>query len=170
MQRSILKFAAILAIVLHGWPPGLHAEQTGVLADKVVVEKGERRLRLYRGDEVLREYPIALGFSPVGDKQEEGDNRTPEGSYRLDTRNTNSDFFLSIRVSYPSSADTRAAQARGVAPGGQIMIHGQPNDPKYSPVYYQKSDWTNGCIAVSNLAMIDIWLLTEPNTPILILP
>ena len=140
------------------------------VADRVVVEKSSRVLRLYRGDEVLREFPVALGADPVGDKEQEGDNRTPEGRYRLDHRNTDSDFFLSIRVSYPAPGDVAKARSRGVDPGGQIMIHGQPNVPRYSPGYYASTDWTNGCIAVSNVAMIDIWLMTGPNTPIEILP
>lgn len=140
------------------------------IADSVVVLKSERTLRLYKNDHLIREFRVALGFDPVGDKREEGDNRTPEGQYVLDHRNTQSQFFLSIRVSYPSAADVSEARARGVSPGGQIMIHGQPNEPRYSPAYYQSTDWTNGCIAVSNLAMIDIWLMTTPETPISILP
>ncbi|MEM7611466.1 MAG: L,D-transpeptidase family protein [Pseudomonadota bacterium] len=139
-------------------------------ADLVVVNKSERWLRLYRDDEILREFPIALGAEPKGDKEQEGDNRTPEGRYLLDMRNTQSSFFLSIRVSYPSPGDVREARSKGVAPGGQIMIHGQPNEPTYSPGYYASTDWTNGCIAVSNAAMIDIWLMTESMTPIEILP
>ncbi len=140
------------------------------MADRVVVDKSGRALRLYQGDTVLREFRIALGAEPVGDKKREGDNRTPEGRYRLDHRNTDSDFFLSIRVSYPAPSDVEQARAEGVDPGGQIMIHGQPNEPRYSPGYYESADWTNGCIAVSNTAMIDIWLMTEPDTPIEILP
>ncbi len=140
------------------------------LADKVIVEKSRRMLYLMKGDEVLKSFRIALGIDPVGDKQEEGDNRTPEGLYYLDLRNPNSDYFLSIRISYPNEADRREAQARGVDPGGQIMIHGQPNTPTYSAAYYRRADWTNGCIAVSNSDMIDIWLMTPARVPIEILP
>ncbi|MEM9172177.1 MAG: L,D-transpeptidase family protein [Pseudomonadota bacterium] len=140
------------------------------IAERVVVDKSQRWLRLYAGETVLREFPIALGGSPTGHKQREGDNRTPEGRYTLDVRNTNSDYFLSIRISYPSPADLDSAAARGVPAGGQIMIHGQPNTPRYSPRVYATSDWTNGCIAVSNAAMIDIWLMTRTGTPIEILP
>lgn len=140
------------------------------LADRVVVNKSARWLRLYSGDDILREFPIALGAEPQGDKFKEGDNKTPEGAYSLEERNTESAFFLSIRISYPSSADRQQAQALGVSPGGQIMIHGQPNVPKYTPGFYARNDWTNGCIAVSNIAMIDIWLMTAPGTPIEILP
>ena len=88
----------------------------------------------------------------------------------LDRRNPNSDFFLSIGISYPNREDTRQAKAKGLSPGGAIMIHGQPNVPTRSEAYYRTQDWTNGCIAVSNSDMIDIWLMTKNNTPIEILP
>lgn len=139
-------------------------------AEKIVVEKGIRKLHLIRGDEIFRTFDIALGIAPVGDKEAEGDFKTPEGVYTLDTRNPNSDFFLSIRISYPNSKDWREASAKGVSPGGQIMIHGQPNAPTYSAAYYRNQDWTNGCIAVSNSDMIDIWLMTPNGIPIEILP
>ena len=140
------------------------------LADKVIVEKQNRKLHLLRDGETFRTFDIALGIEPVGDKVQEGDFRTPEGAYLLDARNPDSDYFLSIRVSYPNSEDRREAAAKGVDPGGQIMIHGQPNEPTYSAAYYRTSDWTNGCIAVSNSDMIDIWLMTPDNVPIEILP
>lgn len=140
------------------------------LADKVLVDKSERRLYLLRADEVLTSFPVVLGQEPFGHKQEEGDKRTPEGLYRLDTRNPDSDFFLSIRISYPNSVDRANANARGRPPGGLIMIHGQPNEPKYSAEFYRSVDWTDGCIAVSNSAMIDIWLMTDAGTPIEIRP
>ena len=113
---------------------------------------------------------MALGLSPTGPKQREGDFRTPEGNYRLAGRNVNSDFFLAIHVNYPGPDDVRRASADGVAPGGMIMIHGQPNRPSRPLEYYQNRDWTNGCIAVSNADMVDIWLMTPDNTPIQILP
>lgn len=140
------------------------------VADKVVVEKAARKLHLLQKDRILKSFNIALGLAPDGDKNEEGDFKTPEGSYYLDTRNNNSDYFLSIRVSYPNADDVREAAARGVSAGGQIMIHGQPNSPTYSEAYYQRQDWTNGCIAVSNSDMIDIWLMTPNDVPIEIRP
>jgi murein L,D-transpeptidase YafK len=140
------------------------------LADEVVIKKSERLLLLKYKDEVLKTAKIALGLAPKGHKREEGDFRTPEGRYLLDDRNADSDFFLSIRVSYPNAADEHNATRRGVAPGGQIMIHGQPNEPKYNAEFYRRTDWTNGCIAVSNSDMVDIWLMTTVNTPITILP
>jgi murein L,D-transpeptidase YafK len=139
-------------------------------ADRVLVRKAERKLYLMKNGEVMRTYKVALGLEPEGHKLREGDFRTPEGSYRLMERNADSEFFLSIRISYPNDEDLRRARARGVAPGGQIMIHGLPNNPTRSPEYYRRTDWTNGCIAVSNSDMVDIWLMTERDTPIEILP
>jgi murein L,D-transpeptidase YafK len=139
-------------------------------ADRVVVDKSDRKLHLMQGGEVFRTFDIALGIRPVGDKEFEGDFRTPEGRYLLDARNPNSEFFLSIRVSYPNGQDIREARAKGLDPGGAIMIHGQPNVPTRSETYYRTQDWTNGCIAVSNSDMIDIWLMTGENTPIEIRP
>ena len=140
------------------------------LADKVVVRKADRKLQLMKDDEAFRTFDIALGIAPYGHKEEEGDNRTPEGVYWLDMRNPHSDYFLSIRISYPDESDRRLARQKGVEPGGQIMIHGQPNKPTYSAAYYRQADWTNGCIAVSNSDMIDIWLMTPNRVPIEILP
>lgn len=139
-------------------------------ADKVVVDKTGRKLHLLREGAILRSFDVALGADPVGDKQMEGDQKTPEGTYTLDARNPDSDFFLSIHVSYPDSAKRNDARGRGIDPGGAIMIHGQPNVPTYSSGYYQSTDWTNGCIAVSNSDMIDIWLMTPNDVPIEILP
>ena len=140
------------------------------VAEKIVIDKTERKLHLMKDGEAFRTFEIALGIRPTGDKESEGDFRTPEGNYLLDTRNPNSDFFLSIHISYPSRQDTQQARAKGLPPGGAIMIHGQPNSPTRSEAYYRTQDWTNGCIAVSNSDMIDIWLMTPDNTPIEILP
>ena len=150
--------------------PGLTRAGEFPVADFVVIEKGARQLHLLRGGEIFRSFKIALGIRPVGDKKREGDFRTPEGRYLLDRRNPNSEFFLSIQVSYPNAADRRESSALGVPPGGAIMIHGQPNVPTRSEFYYRTQDWTNGCIAVSNSDMIDIWLMTGENTPIEIRP
>ena len=139
-------------------------------ADMVIIEKGKRELHLLADGEIFRTFPIALGIRPTGDKKHEGDFKTPEGRYLLDARNPNSEFFLSIHISYPDAKDRREAAALGEDPGGAIMIHGQPNVPTRSETYYKTQDWTNGCIAVSNSDMIDIWLMTGHNTPIEIRP
>jgi murein L,D-transpeptidase YafK len=139
-------------------------------ASRVVVYKSERRMELLRGSEVLRSYRVALGLVPTGQKERVGDFRTPEGRYYLTRRNARSDFFLSILVSYPGPADLKRAKRNRWDPGGSIMIHGLPNQLKREPNYYQEKDWTDGCIAVSNSDMVEIWLLTNSNTPIDILP
>jgi len=140
------------------------------MADRVLIKKSERKLFLMKKDRILKSVNISLGLVPKGDKLSEGDFRTPEGSYKLTDRNPASDFFLSILISYPNGVDNHEAERLGLSPGGQIMIHGQPNDPSHSPDYYLWTDWTDGCIAVSNSNMVDIWLMTDNNTPIDILP
>ena len=165
-MRKLVISAASLVLLLQG---SLQAGGFPV-ADLVVVEKAQRKLHLVRDGEAFRTFDIALGIRPVGDKEYEGDFRTPEGRYVLDTRNSNSEFFLSIHVSYPNREDVREARAKGLDPGGAIMIHGLPNVPTRSEAYYRTQDWTNGCIAVSNSDMIDIWLMTADNTPIEIRP
>lgn len=136
---------------------------------RVVVHKSARRMELMSGDQVLRSYRVSLGLQPRGHKEREGDFRTPEGRYYLTRRNPRSDFFLSIQVSYPNDRDVKHARSNGWEPGGAIMIHGMPNRLKQDPDYYRR-DWTDGCIAVSNADMLEIWLLTNQNTPIDILP
>jgi murein L,D-transpeptidase YafK len=140
------------------------------MADQVVVNKSERKLYLMNGDDVLQSFDIALGLVPEGHKVREGDFRTPEGSYSLTNRRIDSDYFMAIQISYPNKADVSHAATIGVSPGNYIMIHGQPDEPNNSASYYKKFDWTNGCIAVSNAAMVDIWQLSAANTPITILP
>ena len=159
--------AAVLSGLLLSTGAGASTLET---ADRIVVHKSERKLLLLRGERVLRSIDVALGLSPKGPKLREGDFRTPEGSYRLAGRNVNSDYYLALKVSYPNAVDQQRAAAEGVSPGGLIMIHGQPNRPTKSLEYYQKNDWTNGCIAVSNSDMVDIWLMTPDDTPIQILP
>lgn len=140
------------------------------LADEVVVRKSERMLYLMRNRAVLRSYKVSLGLRPDGHKQFEGDYRTPEGKYRLVRRNPNSEYFLSIQISYPNDTDVARARKQGQRPGGAIMIHGQPNTPRKPRDYYSNVDWTEGCIAVSNSDMVEIWLMTPPDTPIEIQP
>ncbi len=138
--------------------------------DHVVVRKSERKLFLMHAGTVVRSYKVALGLNPIGTKERSGDFRTPEGSYRLVRRNPRSDFFLSMQVSYPNQSDLRHARRNHWDSGGSIMIHGLPNQLKHDPSYYENHDWTDGCIAVSNSDMLEIWLLTPDNAPIDILP
>ena len=138
--------------------------------DRIVVKKSRRRLYLMDGDKVVRSYRIALGLDPVGPKERDGDFRTPEGRYRLARRNPRSNYFLSIQISYPSDSDLQRARVHHWQPGGSIMIHGLPNRLKNSPWYYRHNDWTDGCIAVSDSDMVEIWLLTREDMPIDIEP
>ena len=140
------------------------------VADRVVVRKSQRRLYLMRGTAVLRSYKVALGLNPVGQKERSGDFRTPEGRYLLTRRNPRSDYFLSIQVSYPNNTDLQRAHRHRWEAGGSIMIHGLPNSLNRPPQYYERYDWTDGCIAVSDSDMLEIWLMTRENTPIDILP
>ena len=167
---SVFRSLGLLSVCAALSAPATVAGSDFPLADKVVVEKESRKLHLVKDGKAFRTFDIALGFAPQGDKEREGDNKTPEGQYLLDARNPDSDYFLSIRISYPDARDRREAASKGLDPGGQIMIHGQPNEPNYSAAYYERTDWTNGCIAVSNSDMIDIWLMTPNNVPIEILP
>jgi murein L,D-transpeptidase YafK len=139
-------------------------------ADRIVVKKGERKLYLLRSQQVIAEFPVRLGLNPYGHKEREGDFRTPEGTYQLVRRNPRSEFFLSLEVSYPNDTDRVRARKLGVKPGGSIMIHGQPNVLRKPAEYYARNDWTDGCIAVSNSDMVDIWLRTGVGTPIEIRP
>ena len=164
-----LSALVLVASVVPGMQGGARANDFPI-ADKVLVEKSKRKLHLLKGGVAIRSFDIALGIRPVGDKEKEGDFKTPEGNYLLDAKNPDSEYFLAIHVSYPDSADRAEARSKGVDPGGAIMIHGQPNDPTRSEAYYRTQDWTNGCIAVSNSDMIDIWLMTADNTPIEIRP
>ena len=139
-------------------------------ADRVVVRKAEHRLYLYSGSRLLGEYKVQLGLSPTGQKEREHDFRTPEGRYYLARRNTRSDFFLAIQVSYPNQQDEVRARKNRWAPGGSIMIHGFPNLPKHPAAYYESNDWTDGCIALSNSDMVEVWMRTQDNIPIDIYP
>lgn len=141
-------------------------------ADLVLVKKSERKLVLFKDGEAFRHYDIALGDSPKGHKQFEGDERTPEGTYTLDWRNQNSKFYRSIHISYPNEQDQKFAIEQGRDPGGMIMIHGRPNkqrDP-VSAWVLDKMDWTDGCIAVKNEEMDEIWAAIDNGTPIEIHP
>jgi len=140
------------------------------IADRLLVRKSERRLYLFRQHQLLRSYPVHLGLQPQGRKEYEGDFRTPEGSYYLGSRNSNSQFFLAIQVTYPNVIDESRARRAGLRPGGAIMIHGLPNHPRKPVDYYMRNDWTDGCIAVTNSDMVEIWLMTAPGLPIDIEP
>jgi murein L,D-transpeptidase YafK len=141
-----------------------------VRADKVVVIKSKRILMLMREGEILSAYRVALGRHPDGRKMKAGDKRTPEGSYVLDARNPDSRFHLALHISYPNESDLMNAHKLGVTPGGDIMIHGLPDQFKKLGKLHRLSDWTDGCIAVTNREIEEIWRLVPDGTPIEIKP
>ncbi|MCF8023905.1 MAG: L,D-transpeptidase family protein [Desulfobacteraceae bacterium] len=140
--------------------------QAGQKADAVLVEKSEARLSLVKEGRIFKEFSVALGPNPEGHKQRLGDGRTPEGKYILDYKKEDSDFYKAIHISYPDRGDLERARAGGEDPGSQIMIHGQPNGCTVS----QRLNWTDGCIAVTNSAMDEIWEAVDAGTPIVIVP
>jgi len=148
----------------------LAAEDSATKVDQVLVVKSHRTLSLISDGEVLRTYKVALGGSPVGAKEQQGDHKTPEGHYVLDRRNAKSRFYKSIHVSYPNDQDKQKASQRGVASGGDIMIHGLPNGFGWLGSTHRTRDWTDGCIAVTNAEMDEIWKLVPDGTPIEIRP
>lgn len=163
-MRRLLAFSLL---VLAACAPVERAPLAGK-ADFVLVDKSDRTLTLMRDGKVLREYTgIAFGDEPSGHKRFEGDERTPEGLYTIDTRNPNSAYYLSLRISYPNEQDRAYAEAQGRSPGGDIFIHGQPNN---SPLSRLPGDWTDGCIAVSNAEMDELWQAIEDGTRIRIRP
>ena len=138
--------------------------------DKVVVIKSERVLQIVRDGIVIKSYQVALGKDPVGRKTREGDQKTPEGTYLLDWRNSHSAFHKSIHISYPNEADRIRAARKGVAPGGDIMIHGLPKGKERVGELHSVIDWTSGCIAVTNEEIDELWDMIPDGTPIEIRP
>ncbi|HKE92739.1 MAG TPA: L,D-transpeptidase family protein [Povalibacter sp.] len=139
-------------------------------ADLVVVKKSESRLYLQRHGKSFASFKVAFGAAPQGPKMQQGDERTPEGRYVLDAKNSGSAFYRAIHVSYPDARDLAAARARGVEPGGQIMIHGQKNGFGWLAPLTQLFNWTDGCIALSNADMDSVWAAVDAGTPIQIDP
>jgi murein L,D-transpeptidase YafK len=139
-------------------------------ADKIVVYKARRVMELLRGDTVLRTYHVALGHHPVGPKTASGDGRTPEGSYYIDRRKALSDYHLALHLSYPAPQDIKRAAALGVSPGGNIMIHGQPGGMTPAEERKMSTDWTAGCIALTNPEMNEVWRLVDTGTTVVIYP
>lgn len=138
-------------------------------AGRILVDKSERTLVLFSQGKPIRSYPVSLGLNPSGHKRYEGDKRTPEGIYLIDGKNSNSAFHLSLHISYPNARDVRAARERGWEPGGQIVIHGLPTGLVKTSSKYDV-DWTDGCIAVSNAAIEEIWAMVDEGTLIEITP
>lgn len=140
------------------------------IADRVLVEKNARRLTLFHNNVPIRTYDIALGRQPEGPKQFEGDNRTPEGRYIIDSRKKNSSYHRALHISYPSPRDVAFAARQKRSAGGNIMIHGLPNGMGSLGPLHRLRDWTAGCIAVTNAEIEELWRAVPDGTPIEIRP
>lgn len=146
------------------WASRSIPERRGLAGDYVLVDKSDRTLTVYQGSRPLRIFrAIQFGDAPMGHKRFQGDERTPEGLYTIDLRNPQSSYYLSLRISYPNAADRAFAAQYGRSPGGDIYIHGQPNAMTYGRM---RGDWTDGCIALSNEEMAELWRLVPDGTPI----
>src|SRR5262249_46984548 len=163
---------AVVVLVLVATASGAAGQglPAGTVADRVVVEKAARTLTLYRSGRLLRAYKVALGPNAEGPKEHEGDGRTPEGQYVIDSRKADSAFHRALHVSYPNEDDRRRARKLGVSPGGAIMIHGLPNGMGAVGKAHLLRDWTQGCIAVTNEEIEEIWRVVPNGTRVEIKP
>ena len=178
MIRWALRAAVLAALILGGvilWqryapppPPPAPLPPLTEQIDRIEIDKGQRLLTVFKGGEALRTYPIGLGRDPVGAKTQQGDGRTPEGTFRIDRRNPNSKFNLSLGIDYPQPEHIARARANGVSPGGDIFIHGQPNAVK--GLRTLPGDWTAGCIAVADNVIEELWRIAPIGTEVVIRP
>jgi murein L,D-transpeptidase YafK len=150
----------------HNW----HPLSAGTTIDRIVVQKSAKKLSIFRDGNQIKRYRIALGGSPVGAKQEEGDMKTPEGIYKIDSRNAQSSFHLALHISYPSDEDNKRAAARGVSAGSDIMVHGIKNRRGWIGAFHRWKDWTAGCIALTDEEIEELWHVTPDGTTIEIRP
>lgn len=167
MRMCVSVAIVVLAGSVHAAPDAL---PDGTVADRIIIEKAARKLCLYRRNSLLKTYKIALGPNPVGHKRRQGDGRTPEGRYVIDSRNSRSAFHRALHISYPNVEDRRNARRRGVSPGGDILIHGLPNGWGHIGIAHVVRDWTLGCIAVTNEEIEEIWRVVPNGTPVEIRP
>ena len=163
----------VLTVLMLGALYGLSVAQTAanpLRADRVVVLKKERTLQLFNQGKMIKTYNVALGGDPVGPKRRQGDHKTPEGNYVLDSRNPHSQFYKSIHISYPNAGDRAAARLKGVSPGGDVFVHGLPKGYGWVGASHRLKDWTDGCVAVTNQEIDEIWRAVPDGTPIEIRP
>jgi murein L,D-transpeptidase YafK len=147
-----------------------HPLPSDAQADRILVEKAARRLTLLHRDAPLKTYRVSLGRVPLGPKENEGDNRTSEGFYRIDFHKPDSDYHLALHISYPEPHDVARAAAQGVSAGSDIMIHGLPNGRGWVGAFHRRSDWTAGCIAVTDFEIEEIFRAVPDGTSIEIRP
>jgi murein L,D-transpeptidase YafK len=168
-RSRLLALCGALLIAFGGLSPARSSPPV-LRADAILIVKHERKLYLMRDNYPLRSYRIALGLSPTGAKEHQWDFRTPEGSYIIDFRQEHSHYYKALHVSYPSPPDLKRSSALHLPAGGSIFIHGEPNRPSKPMDYYKTKDWTNGCIALSNEDLQEVWELTAGRTPVEIVP
>ncbi|PYJ93530.1 MAG: hypothetical protein DME62_08445 [Verrucomicrobia bacterium] len=170
-RKIVLVSTAICALALyfyahHNWHP-LSPRTT---IDRIVVEKSARKLSILRDGKQIKTYRVALGRNPFGPKREEGDMKTPQGTYKIDSRNAQSSFHLALHISYPSDEDNKRAAARSVPAGSDIMIHGIRNGLGWIGAFHRWKDWTVGCIALTDEEIEELWRVTPDGTTIEIRP
>ncbi|MBQ4823270.1 MULTISPECIES: L,D-transpeptidase family protein [unclassified Leisingera] len=175
MDRRAFGFGAAASLALAGCSTSGSAvsrfhSYDGPQVTSIVINKGARKLYLMHNEDILREYEVDLGFAPLGHKAFEGDGKTPEGTYVIDRRNPNSRYHLSVGISYPNGQDRANAHAQGKRPGGEIFIHGEPNNGKERKRAARVDDWTAGCIAVSNEEIEEIYAMVQDGTAIALRP
>ena len=162
---------ALSIVALLGWANAPTSQlPLGVKADKVVVTKSKHRLELLRGGQTIATYAVSLGRGSGGPKHRQGDGRTPEGIYTIDFHKRDSAFFRALHVSYPNSAERARARALGVDPGGSIMVHGLPPKLAFVGRLQRSIDWTNGCIALTNAEMQQVFDAVPDGAQIVIRP
>jgi murein L,D-transpeptidase YafK len=175
LKQSIIA-SCVLGFAVLAWPAAGIASpmggetMAGLKAERILVKKSERRMYLLAAEHVIKEFSISLGPNPEGHKFFSGDGRTPEGTYYIEYKNPSSRFYRSLKISYPNAADLETSRGYGLPAGGMIMIHGLPTDPITGHVRWRNADWTEGCIAVTNSEMDEIWAAVEPGTVIEIQP
>jgi murein L,D-transpeptidase YafK len=170
LRKGLLIFLASISVnVVYWWWPEQRLPR-GFTIDRIVVRKADREMDVYSQGSLVKTYAISLGGSPEGHKEQQGDAKTPEGRYRIDSRNANSGYHKNLGVSYPDKNDLKRAAKMNVDPGGQIKIHGLPNGQSFIGKFHRWKDWTAGCIAVTNDEMDDLYNSVPIGTPIEILP
>ena len=173
IRRAIVLLIGVAGLLLatyiyahHVWNP----LPVGTTIDRILVEKSARRLSIFREGKKLKSYRVALGRNPIGPKEQEGDMKTPEGLYKIDSRNPQSAYHLALHVSYPSNEDSARAADRGVSAGFDIMIHGIENGGGWIGAFHRWHNWTAGCIALTDEEIEELWRVTPDGTPIEIQP
>ena len=172
-MKRILIIIMVITIAVTGFFAFWHSDKPldqSARINKIIVEKSKRRLHLYFDDKLIKTYKISLGRHPVGDKEREGDKKTPEGHYVINDKNPNSGYYKNLGISYPNKQDIEQAKKSGKNPGGQIKIHGIKNGFGWIGRLHLLIDWTAGCIALTNNEIDELYEAIHIGTPIEIKP